>query len=135
MATNNTKFSAAGLGREVILQPSTAIAAANVDQFDIQNIPAGVEGVFVVINVTAVASTPSVVFRLQGVDGNTGLTWDILTSAAVTATGQTVLRIHPNLPAVANLTAQDMVPPKLRVQATHANANSITYSVTAELSY
>lgn len=80
------------------------------------------------INVTA-ASTPSVVFTINGVDPISGATYNILTSAAITATGLTVLRVHPALTAAANTIAKDMLPAAISVTATHANSNSITYSV------
>ncbi len=83
-------------------------------------------GVFV-IDVTAVVSAPSVVFTIAGVSGD--IEWTILDSAAITATGTTVLRIHPSLTAAANTIAKDILPQALKITATHANANSITYSV------
>ena len=48
---------------------------------------------------------------------------------AITATGTTVLRVHPEIPAAANLIAQDFLPEIYRVVMTHADADSITYSV------
>lgn len=84
-------------------------------------------GVFV-IHATAAAATPSVVFTIAGV-GPSGATWDILASAAITGTGTTVLRIHPSLTAAANTIAKDILPSALKITATHADADSITYSV------
>lgn len=82
-----------------------------------------------IINVTAAAATPSVVFTVKGVDPASGATWDILASAAITGTGTTVLRIHPSLTAAANTIAKDFLPQAVLVTATHADADSITYSV------
>ena len=50
-------------------------------------------------------------------------------SVARTATGTTVLRVHPEIPAAANLTAQDFLPETYRVTMTHGDADSITYTV------
>ena len=40
-----------------------------------------------------------------------------------------MLRIHPSLTAAANTIAKDVLPQALKVTATHADADSITYSV------
>ncbi len=85
------------------------------------------EGLFY-IDCTAVVSTPSVVFTISGVSPS-GTAYTILASAAITATGLTVLRVSPQLTAAANTIAKDMLPQALKVTATHADANSITYSV------
>lgn len=85
-------------------------------------------GVFV-INVTAVSLTPSVVFTIAGVDPASDTAYTILASAAIVGTGQTVLRIHPSLTAAANTIAKDMLPQALKITATHADTDSITYSV------
>jgi hypothetical protein len=85
-------------------------------------------GVFI-INVTAVAATPSVVFTIVGTDPASLAEWTILASAAITGTGTTVLRVHPSLTAAANTVAKDVLPQAIKVTATHADADSITYSV------
>lgn len=81
------------------------------------------------INVTATSATPSVVFTIDGQDPISGAAYNILTSAAITATGLTVLHVHPALSAAANTKAKDMLPAAVKVTATHANSDSITYSV------
>lgn len=88
-------------------------------------------GLHLVIDVTAIVSTPSVVFTIQGKDDLSGQYYTILASAAITGTGTTVLRVYPGLTASANVTANDALPLTWRVLATHGNANSITYSVGA----
>lgn len=86
-------------------------------------------GIQVVINVTAVGVTPSVVPTIDGYDPLSDTWYNLLTGAAITATGATVLRVHPDLLAVTNLTAQDFLPKKYRLVMTHGNATTITYSV------
>jgi hypothetical protein len=81
------------------------------------------------INVTAVTATPSVVFTISGVDPISSATYTILQSAAITGTGLTVLRICTHLAAAANTIAKDLLPQALKITATHADADSITYSV------
>lgn len=135
MATNTTLTNLKGRSRDVVLQASAAVAAADINRFDLINIPDNVRGVVVVINVTASAATPSVVFKVQGMGADGSVAYDILTSAAVTGAGQTVLRVHPEIDAAANVAAKDSVPSRVRIQATHADADSITYSVTASFTY
>jgi len=85
-------------------------------------------GIFI-IDCTAIAGSPSVVFTINGVDPASDKTWTILTSAAIVGTGTTVLRVHPALTAATNTIAKDVLPHALKITATHGNANSITYSV------
>ena len=89
-------------------------------------------GLRVRINASAVTATGSVVFKIQG-KTPAGAYEDILSSAAVVATGDTVLTVYPGLVAVANSVANAVVPGKWRVVATPANAVSVTYSASAEL--
>jgi len=93
----------------------------------------GHRGLHLVIDVTAAADTPSVVFTIQGKDRASGKYYTILASAAITATGTTVLRVYPDLTAAANLVVNDVLPECWRVIATAADADSLTYSVGVSL--
>jgi hypothetical protein len=95
--------------------------------------PDGHRGLVVVIDVTASADTPSVVFTVQGYSPLGNDYYTILASAAVTGAGQTVLRAFPGATAAANTVANDQMPGLWRVNAVHADADSITYSVNAWL--
>lgn len=86
-------------------------------------------GVRVYINATAVTLTPSVTFSIEEKDSVSGTYTAILTSAAVTTTGHTVLTVYPGATAAANVTASHPLPRTWRVTATHADTDSITYSV------
>lgn len=88
-----------------------------------------VDGIQVIIDVSAVVATPSVVPTIDGYDPASDSWYNLLTGAAITTTGTTVLRIHPDIPAVANLTAQDFLPERYRIVMTHGDADSITYTV------
>lgn len=88
-----------------------------------------VKGIQVVINVTASAATPSVVPTIDGFDPLSETWYNILTGSAITGASAVILRVHPELLAAANLTAQDFLPRKYRIVMTHADADSITYSV------
>lgn len=85
---------------------------------------------FFFIDVSAASATPSVVFTIDGIaptDKSTA--YNILTSAAITGVGLTVLRVSPQLTAAANTIAKDMLPSAIKVTATHADTDSITYEV------
>lgn len=86
------------------------------------------EGLFF-IDVTAASLTPSVVFTIAGVSPAGDSVYTILASAAITGVGLTVLRVSPQLTAAANTIAKDMLPSAIKVTATHADTDSITYSM------
>lgn len=86
-----------------------------------------------VIDTTAVTSTPSTVVTVVGWDATSGKTWTILASAAITGTGTIVLRVGLAATAAANLVANDMLPTQWGVTAVHGNANSHTYSIGAHV--
>lgn len=94
---------------------------------------AGYRGVVVVIDCTASADTPSVVFTIQGYSTLGNDWYTILASAAVTGAETRILRVFPGATAAANTVANDWLPLSWRVDATHADADSITYSVNAIL--
>ena len=110
---------------------SSAARTASENSADLSNPYA--RGVVLVIDVTSVTSTPSVVFTVKGKSALGSDYYTILASAAITGTGQTVLRIYPGLTASANATASDVLPATWRVEAVHGDADSITYSVSANL--
>lgn len=125
------------LSRIVPLFASVArTATPNQQQLDTNPRGYGPGSLTVVINMTAVTATGTVTFKVEGVDTVSGATYTILTSADLAAVATTVLRIHPNLPPDAtppsnHLIAQDMVPPVIRITATHGNAVAMTYTATA----
>jgi hypothetical protein len=118
------------VNREVIVF-SSAARTATENSADLSNPYA--RGAVLVIDVTAVTATPSVVFTVKGKSALGSDYYTILVSAAITGTGQTVLRIYPGLTASANATASDVLPATWRVEAVHGDADSITYSVSANL--
>lgn len=89
----------------------------------------GYRGLHLVIDATASADTPSVVFTIQGYNPVGDDYYTILASAAITAAGVTVLRVYPGLTVAANTVANDVLPHQYRVLATHGEGSSITYSV------
>ena len=90
-------------------------------------------GVHIIIDVTAIAATPSVVFNVEGLDQTSGKWYLLLASAAITATGTTVLAIGPGGTTAANTVSTLSVPRFVRVRPVHGDADSITYTVGANL--
>ncbi|HEX6579210.1 MAG TPA: hypothetical protein VF082_12670 [Jiangellaceae bacterium] len=89
-----------------------------------------------VIDVTAITATPSVVCTIDALSPLSGKYHNLLTSAALTESGvpyTRVLQIGPGLPVTANLSANGVLPDTIRITMTHGDADSITYSVAAEL--
>jgi len=80
-----------------------------------------------VLDVTEITSTPSITLKIEGKVN--GKYYTILEGAAVTTVSVNTYRVFPHLTAVANSIANDVIPKTFRITVTHANTNSITYSV------
>lgn len=90
------------------------------------------KGCIVFINVTAV--TGSLTVTIKGVDSGSGSTYNVLASAAIAATGLTVLRVYPGLTAAANATANDILPVTCQVSSVVATG-PVTATVAMQLVY
>jgi hypothetical protein len=86
-------------------------------------------GAVIVIDITAITDTPSVVFTVEGKCTLSGKYYTLLASAAKTGTGTTALFIGPGVPTGANVSIGYPLPRIIRITATHADADSMTYSV------
>lgn len=110
--------------RQLIFPPlaRTAIAVATAPI-------ASPQGLFF-IDVTALTAGASITFTISGVSPTHGATeYTILASAAITATGLTVLRVSPHLTAAANTIAKDILPASIKVSVAVADTKSVTYSM------
>ncbi len=116
-----------GEGRVVSLYPSEARTAAPT-AYALQSRAA--TGLTVVVVSTAATATPSVVVTIDGYDPVTNTWYTILTSAAITD-GSTTRRlvVYPTVTEAANLAVATTIPETVRVVMTHADSDSITYSV------
>lgn len=108
---------------------ASAARTGNTNSSDLTNFNA--RGVRLTINVTALTGTPSITAKITGKSTLGNVYTTILQSAAITATGATVLTVYPGITAAANSKADDLIPRLWRVEMTHADAQSITYSVDA----
>jgi hypothetical protein len=113
------------------LFPSVARAVAQAYSQEIEDPYAS--GIHIIIDVTATAATPSVVPTIDGYDFLSGKWYNLLTGTAITTTGTTVLKISPDITALANGAAKDIIPRKWRLVMTHADTDSITYSIGANI--
>lgn len=105
----------------------TAQGAGTVNGSDLVNQQG--RGVHVVVDITAISGTgPSLTVTVQGKDTVSGKYYTLLASAALSATGTTVLKVYPGLTAAANSVANDIAPDTIRVIGTVAGT---TPSVTA----
>ena len=106
---------------------ASAARTATVSSVDILNDLA--KGVHIVLDVTAVADTPSVVLKIEAKDPASGGYYTLLTGAAVTTVSTNIYKVYPGLTASVNAIVSDVVPKTFRVTLTHADTDSITYSV------
>lgn len=90
-------------------------------------------GITVVIDVTAITSTPSVTPQVEAFDVRSGKWYALLTGVPVVAVGTTVLHVFPGATPAANVAANAPLTEQVRVTMTHGNANSITYTVSGHL--
>lgn len=91
---------------------------------------AGYRDAWIMIDVTAVTSTPSTIFKVETINPVDGTVFStVIASAAVASVSKVLLRIGPAVTAAANVAVNDRLPSVFRVTATHGNANSMTYSV------
>lgn len=86
------------------------------------------KGIHVVLDMTIVG-TGSVTLSINGKDAVSGKYYTILAGAAVVTNSTNVYKVHPGLPATANVSANDLIPRTFQIVVTANNANSATYSV------
>lgn len=92
-----------------------------------------VKALRIVIDVTAITATPSVVCTVDLVDSLSAKFPNLITSAAIVATGTTVLTIALGVTVAANVAVSAPLADSVRVTMTHGDADSITYTVSAHL--
>ncbi len=110
---------------------ASAARTATADSPDQQNIEA--RGLHVIIDVTLDPALASITPHIQGKDLVSGEYYDLLVGVAIAATGMTVLKVYPGITVAANVSASDILPKTWRVRMVHADGDSITYSIGANL--
>lgn len=127
-----------GTERYVALLPSVArTATPNQQQVTFTE---DVDYIVLVVNVTSAGASGNVTALIEGVDPATQATYPILTATSTaligTGTGTFSYRVGQSLPGVVDSvntksqSANDVVPPTIRITLTHSGAATITYSAT-----
>lgn len=112
-----------------------ASAARTATVSSAKQLTPNIKRALIFIDVTSITATPSVTPSINTYTPDPAATADdkaaLLTGAAITATGNTILQIGPGLYNVANLVAGACIPTEWGVTMTHGDTDSITYSVSA----
>lgn len=84
----------------------------------------------IIVDVTALSLTPSVQPVLEGFDALSDKWYDLIDSiSAITTVSVTAIKYGQNTAVLANNANQGFIPTAFRLRLTHADADSITYSV------
>lgn len=126
---NGTTWDRIRNNHEVTLLASAA-RTASVNTSDQVNYNA--RSIVVTIDITAIAVATTLTVAIKYKDTLSGKYVTLLTSAALAVVGTTSLQVGAALPDTANLSANKAVPRVWRVEITNSDANSITYSASAQ---
>jgi len=122
------------MNTQIVLFPSVArVTQGSVPSADIDNTE-DYQSAIIVIDVTADPASASVVFTVQGKDLLSGVYYPILVTSAVTATGTKILHVGDGTADINNISVGTRLPRVWRIDAVHADTDSITYSIGADLS-
>jgi hypothetical protein len=92
---------------------AASVGVASIDQKNFNG-----KGILVGVNITALTgTTPTLTVTLQGKDLASGVYYTVLASAALSATGFTLLSVYPGLVAAANLTVNSPLPKTWRISS------------------
>lgn len=93
------------------------------------------KGILLYVHISAITGTaPTLTVTLQGKSPVSDQYHTVLASAALNATGLTILRVYPGLTAAANLVASDILPTTWRVISVIGGTTpAVTASISASL--
>jgi len=131
MANNINKAGSAGVYGTTVYASAARTATPDTQEFELGT---GYTGLTLVIDTTAAGTSPSTVVKVEGVDRVSGKVYGTLSSAAITGTGTVTLSMGLSSTVAANASANQAVPPVVRITATHGNSTTHTYSVALILS-
>lgn len=86
-------------------------------------------GIKIVTDITAASGTGGLTIQLQIFDAVSGKFVTVLQSALTIAISTVVLTLYPGIAAVANVSANDVLPRSYRINVTAGDGSSYTYSV------
>lgn len=117
---------------EIVLLASGA-RSATPTLSDMYNTPTIFDGFEVTLDLTAFTTAASLTINYQEwVPGKQAYV-TVLSSAVISATGTTFLRMFPGAAEVANLSRSGFLSKRWRIQVSHGNGNSHTYSLDIQL--
>lgn len=87
----------------------------------------------VVLDMTALAATPSLVVTVDYSDSASGKWVNLITSAAITTVSTVALTVALGVTVAANLAVSAPLADTIRITVTHGDTDSATYSVSAHL--
>lgn len=121
----------ANLDTAALITGTGAVAGAN--SVDVINYNG--RGVKVGINISAIAgTTPTLTVTLQGKDVASGQYYNLLVSPALAAVAFSTLTLYPGIAAVANVSANDVLPRTFRVITAIAGTTpTVSYTVGASI--
>lgn len=130
MATTTAAKGYGGKAQIAVLASAARTATPTIDDYVV---PYG-KTLTVIIDITTGAATPAVTPSIKGVTP-TGIAYTVLTGAQITSTSaaQVVMRVGAGCPETANLSTGIPLPQTFRIAMTHADADSLTYSINAEV--
>jgi hypothetical protein len=90
-------------------------------------------GVWVVLNITAVPGADTITLKIQGKDPTSGTYVDLLTGSAQSGIGTTEYALYPGVTETANVDVGRPLPRTWLVTVTHSGSGAFTYSVGASV--
>lgn len=118
-----------GMSNKLLVTAFSSAARTASPSDAVVEVPTWANRATVIVNTTAVTSTPSTVFNVRGRVPGTATDYLMLASAAVATVTVTPLLVGIGVVAVANAGAQAGLPYEIVIDPVHGNANSHTYTV------
>lgn len=129
VAAITDNYTLSGATDEIILTtilPAANDATLNIDYHN--GTCTGLTNDLTSTNTQAGSTTIDVTPKIQGKDEINDVYYDILTGVAITAAGSVVLKVFPDLTAVNNTVANDIIPQHFRLVMTHGDTVRTKYT-------
>lgn len=86
------------------------------------------------IEVTDIETDATITPLIQGIDLDSGETYEILIGSIISAVGVYVLKVYPGIGQIPNGSASDILPNAFKLRLVYGGTDDITYSSTVSLS-
>jgi hypothetical protein len=133
MLWNGTTFDRQRGNVDAVTPPVTlsSQAAGTVNSADLTNV--NHKGVQIGVNISALSASTTVQVTVQGKDAASGVYYTLLQSAAIAATGFTLLTVYPGGPTTTNVAANQVLPRTWRVSVVVAGSGTASATVGASV--